>query len=156
MVLSTFAKDDPKWSELNELFGQKITSPKAVSFVTSHELSKAVKGGSGSFHPKNYSYSVMFRRDIVSTVILQVSPPNGYGEKHWTQFKGELPAKIKRSHLRKDIIKMFGKSHTPKGDTWISGDLEIWIFFNDKTGIIDELYISKAETKTKQMQNKRK
>ena len=159
IFLSTIAlaSDDPKWSELNNLFGKKISSPEVKKLVKIHNLLKAAKGDSGSFSPKNMAYSLMFRGNAISTIILKTSPwPEGSGEKHWREFKGELPAKIKRTHLRKDIIEMFGKSHTKKGDTWISEDLKIWIFFNENTGTVDELCISKGHFETPNLQDTRK
>ena len=149
-----FAGDDPKWSELKGLFGKDVDSAEVKKFVGIYNLSKADKGGSGSFSPKHHGYSVMFNRDIVSTIVLQVAPwPKGYGGPHWRPFSGELPSKIKIETKENDLTKMFGKSHTKQGHSWITDGLDIWVHFK-KNGSISELYISKEEPSEKMGQNK--
>jgi len=135
---------NPTWDELNYLIGKMITSEDVKQFVEAHNLSKSAKGDSGSFTPNNNSYSVMFDGDRVSTIILNVAPwPNNFGDAYWKSFDGDLPAKIQRDHIKPDFIKMFGESHTPQGDAWITDGLEIWVHFN-KEGAISSLYVSQA------------
>lgn len=137
---------DPAWGELSALLGVDVSSPEVKKFVTTHELSESTKGPSGSFTPKHHAYSLLYREARISTINLRVSPrPDGSGEKDWRTFNGTLPAGIEKRHLRKDIIQMFGAPQTPAGDTWTVNGLDLWVFFNSKTGVIDELYVSKQE-----------
>jgi hypothetical protein len=141
--------EDPKWEELKVLFGLNIESEKVKHVVSTYDLSKAAKGDSGSFTPKHRAYSLMFDGDKISTIVLHVSPrPNGYEDPGWGPYAGDLPARIKPSSSLKDLITLFGESHTKQGHTWISDGLDIWVHFNDD-GSIGELYVSQADSKNK-------
>jgi hypothetical protein len=143
------AADDPKWEELKVLFGLNIESEKVKRVVRTYDLSKAAKGDSGSFTPKHHAYSLMFDRDNISTIVLQVSPwPKGYGDPGWRPYAGDLPSRIKTSSRIKDLITLFGESHTKQGHTWISDGLDIRVLFSDD-GSISELYVSQADSKNK-------
>jgi hypothetical protein len=144
-----FAAEDPKWEELNALFGLNIESEKVKQVVQTYNLSKGAKGDSGSFTPKHQAYTLMFRSDKISTIILQVSPwPKGYGDPGWRPYAGDLPSQIKPSSRIKDLRTLFGESHTKQGHTWISDGLDIWVHFRDD-GSISELYVSQTDSKKK-------
>jgi hypothetical protein len=143
------AAEDPKWEELNALFGRDIESDKVKQIVHTFDLSKAAKGDSGSFTPKHYAYTLMFEGDKISTIILRIAPyPQGYGEPNWRTYAGDLPLRIKPSSRHKDLKALFGKSHTKQGHSWISDGLNIWVRFNDD-GAISEIYMSQADSKKK-------
>ena len=143
------AADDPKWEELKVLFGLNIESEKVKQVVRTYDLSKAAKGDSGSFTPKHHAYSLMFRGNKISTIVLHVSPlPKGYGDPGWLPYAGELPSRIKPSSRLKELITLFGESHTKQGHTWISDGLDIWVHFSDD-GSISSLYVSQADSKKK-------
>jgi hypothetical protein len=130
------AADDPKWEELKVLFGLNIESEKVNHVVRKYDLSKTAKGESGSFTK-------------ISTIVLHVSPwPKGYGDPGWRPYAGDLPSRIKPSSRLKDLITLFGESHTKQGHTWSSDGLDIWVHFSDD-GTISELYVSQADSKKK-------
>lgn len=135
---------DPAWNEIRALFGRDVASSEVKKFVATHQLSEITKGPSGSFTPGHHAYSLLYRENRISTVVLRVSAwPEESGEKHWRAFEGDLPAGIRRDHLRKDILALLGEPITKAADTWQADGLELWIFFNRTTGVIDEIYISK-------------
>ena len=145
----SLAADDPKWEELSALFGLNIESEKVKKVVQTYNLSKAAKGDSGSFAPKHRAYSLMFDGDKISTIVLHFSPwPNGYGDPGWRPYAGDLPSRIKPSSRIKDLITLFGESHTKQGHRWISDGLDIWVHFSDD-GSISALYVSQADSKKK-------
>ena len=64
-------KAQPNLKELCSLFGVEISAPELSGFVKEYSLKKAAKGSSGSYSPENYAYSIMFRKNKVTTIILQ-------------------------------------------------------------------------------------
>ncbi len=142
------AAEQPEWNDLDQLFGRPITSKEVIEFVDMHQLRKAAKGDSGSFTAPHQAYSVMFREDIVSTIVLQTTPwPKGYGDPDWTFYKKTLPAGLSPEDSRNVVERKLGAPNTPGGDHWIFGTLEIWVFFNKQESGFNELYVSKAKDK---------
>jgi hypothetical protein len=91
----------------------------------------------------------MYRGEKISTIVLHVSPwQKEYGDPGWRPYAGDLPSRIKPSSGIKDLIKLFGESHTKQGHAWISDGLNIWVHFSDD-GSISELYVSKVDSKKK-------
>lgn len=141
-----WAAEQAEWKQLQQLLGKSITAKEVVDFVKTNELEKTDKGGSGSFAERRQSYSVMFRRDSVSTIVIQASPrPKGYGDPGWTHYAKPLPAGLAPSDDRKAVERKLGSSMG--GDWWKHGELTIWVHFNKQESAIDELYVWRTKDK---------
>ena len=140
------AAEQPEWKQLQQLLGKPITAKEVVDFVKTNELKKTDKGGSGSFRAPHQSYSVMFERDTVSTIVIQASPwPKGYGDAHWTPYAKPLPAGLTPGDGRKAVERKLGSPINP--DWWKHGELTIWVIFNKQESAIQELYVWRTKDK---------
>ncbi len=143
----TLSSEGPKWSELQNILGKDISSSEVQSLVKSHKLSKSKKHVLAFFRSKDNSFSLTSSKNKIFKIFLRISPwPEEIGKKHWRHFKGALPFNIKRTSLKKDLIKMLGKPDPNghrNGGVWMSGDIEISINFNPKQGQIDSISIFK-------------
>lgn len=134
----------PKWQVLAKLFNQHKDSKEVTSFVQNHRLIEATKGPSGAFTSNDNSYSIMYRGSRVDTIVLRVSQfPRGHGEEHWRAYSQDLPGKLTSRDGREEVVKKLGVPVKSRKDTWLLGDLYIWVHFNEKQKSIDQLYVSR-------------
>ena len=85
---------------------------------------------------------------MIRTIILDVlPPPDGYGEKHWTEYKQDLPFGIRPTDMAEQLSERFGKSTSKKGTTWEHNGFRIWAIFSKSSGKLSELYIRKLKQK---------
>lgn len=143
------AADHPELSELTPLLTRPIESDEVQALVKKYHLRKAVKFDSGSFVSEDQAFSLMFRKDLIDNIILQVSPwPKGYGDANWTTYRQPLPANLKPTDGRKEVEAKLGK---PTGaDRWVDKDdktLLLWVHFAKKDAAIEEVWVSAAPAK---------
>jgi len=135
---------DPSWTEFDRLFGAPVQGSIVQKFVTDHALSRAAKGDSGSFSPRNQSYAVHFEKNQVNCVILHVGPwSKDYADSNWTGYDGELPFGLQRLFARKDVVGLLGENEVSSSNFWLVGDCELRISFSPSTGLIQEVYVWK-------------
>ena len=136
----------PPWRELARLFGKEKTSPEVKAFVAKWKLSETTKGPSGMFSPRNSSYTIMYNRNLVGTIVIDVQPPpKGCGAPHWTEYRSALPFGLAASDRRAEIIRKLGRPTQPTGDTWHCRKLKVWAHFGRTGGELEALYISPVE-----------
>lgn len=133
----------PAWSELEPLLGKEKDSREVAAVVKKYQLKEATKGPSGSFGPDNHSFSLLYRRNRISTIIVDVlPPPKGYGEPDWTAYQPKLPFGIQKADKRAEFVMRFGRSKSKSGTIFEHKKFEIWAHFRENDGVLSELFIS--------------
>lgn len=149
MTSAAFAADHPKLDELTPLLGKPIDSDEVQSLVKKYDLRKGYKFDAGSFTSGDEAYSLLFRENRVSAIILRASPwPKGYGEANWTVYSRALPHDLKATDDRKQVENKLGKPTVARGDRWLDGALDVWVHFAEKEAAIEEVWVLAAPAKT--------
>ena len=137
------AAEHPPWDVLAKLFGQGKSTPNVVKLVAAEKLSEITKGPSGAFTPNDHAYSLLYRKNKIETIKVQVGPWNRTSsEPHWQPYSGELPGGLTASDGREEVIKKLGTPIENRKDTWLHDKLMIWVHFDQKEESISVLYVS--------------
>ena len=114
---AVFAADHPALSELTPLLTRAIDSDEIQALVKKYHLKKGYKFDAGSFTPEDHAYTLMFRENRISAIILQALPwPKGYGDANWTTYSHPLPRNLKATDTRKSVEDKLGKPSKPDED----------------------------------------
>ena len=136
----------PSWAELAALFGREKTSPEVRAFVAERQLGETTKGPSGMFSPRDNAYTLMYSRNLIETIVIHVQPwPEGYGESHWSPYRGKLPFGLRVTDRREEVLRRLGPPTQKNGETWHCRGLSVCALFRKADGAIESLYISPIE-----------
>jgi hypothetical protein len=142
--------EQPEAKELAALLGKPIDSKEVKELSRKNVWSKITKFDEGSFTPRDYSYSLLYRQNKIATIVFQVAPRSKeYGEPHWTHYSRSLPGGLAQGDTREAVMKKLGNPtpgnpETDEGkNTWVAENLAIWVIFAEK-GKIEELFVRSA------------
>ena len=143
LCVAAQAAEHPNWDTLQKLLGKAADSPEVNELVDAYGLSHTTKGPSGMFTSDDFAYTLLYRRNHISSIHLRVAPRlKEFSEPHWRPYDGELPADLNAGDGRAEVSMTLGKPIENRQNTWRHGELHIWVHFSEGEEAISELYVS--------------
>jgi hypothetical protein len=127
----------PSHADFAALLGQPIESDVVQKFVLRYRLEKSQKFDSGGFRNEEMPFSVLYRENKISRVVIRISNAPA---RHSPCYTAALPHGLKAEDSPEDVIKRLGKpSSQPEQDYLIYDKLKMGVSFFRDTHIMAEI-----------------